>query len=164
MSQANYSATNVLELVHDDLCGPISPRTAAGKRYFFLLVDDYSRIMWVYFLKSNEALNAFKKFCALVETGPEKKVMVFRTNMCGVFISNDFKSYCEEAGIIRHYTTPYTAQRNGIVKRRNRMIVKLAKSCLKKIQLSSFLGGSSQALGVSTEQTPNSSIFYNNAI
>lgn len=39
-SQTSYSAKGPLELVHGDICGPISPETAAGKRYFLLLVDD----------------------------------------------------------------------------------------------------------------------------
>ena len=82
--KANYSANKVLELVHGDLCGPISPETPGGNKFFFLLVDDYSRIMWVYFLKSkDEALNIFKNFRAKVEDGPEKRVKVFRTDRGG---------------------------------------------------------------------------------
>ena len=42
-----YRAAKVLELVHADLCGPISPPTPAGKRYFLLMVDDKSRYMWL---------------------------------------------------------------------------------------------------------------------
>lgn len=77
-SQSNFSATRVLELVHGDLCGPISPDTAAGNKYFFLLVDDYSRYMWAYLLKSkDEALGAFMKFCAIVENKPGMKVQAF---------------------------------------------------------------------------------------
>lgn len=73
-SQSNYVAKKVLELVHGDLCGPIFPATSAGNMYFFLLVDDYSRVMWVYLLRSkDEALEAFKKFRAQLENGSEKK-------------------------------------------------------------------------------------------
>ena len=49
-SQSSYCAERVLELVHGDLWGPISLETAIGNMYFFLLVDDYSRAMWVYLL------------------------------------------------------------------------------------------------------------------
>ena len=42
---AKFRATEKLELVHGDLCGPISPPTPGGKRYFLLLVDDHSRYM-----------------------------------------------------------------------------------------------------------------------
>ena len=58
----------MLELIHGDLCGPITPSTPGGNKYFLLLVDDYSRMMWVYMIKTKEeALTAFKKFRAAVE-------------------------------------------------------------------------------------------------
>jgi hypothetical protein len=44
--QAQWRAEHVLELVHGDLCGPISPATPSGSTYFLLLVDDKS-LMWV---------------------------------------------------------------------------------------------------------------------
>jgi hypothetical protein len=49
-----------LELVHGDLCGPITPVTTTGKKYVFLLVDDVSRYMWLTLLGTkDEAANAF---------------------------------------------------------------------------------------------------------
>ena len=44
---AKYRAQEVLQLVHGDLCGPITPTTHGGRRYFLLLVDDCSRYMWL---------------------------------------------------------------------------------------------------------------------
>jgi hypothetical protein len=44
---ASYRATEVHELVHGDLCGPIKPATHGGRRYFLLLMDDYSWYMWL---------------------------------------------------------------------------------------------------------------------
>lgn len=44
-SQSNFTAKKVSELVHGDICGPISPPTSAGNRYFLLLIDDFSRVM-----------------------------------------------------------------------------------------------------------------------
>lgn len=119
-SQANYSSKEVLELVHGDLCGPITPATPAGNKYFFLLVDDYSRVMWVYLLKNkDDALEAFKKFRAQVENSPERKIKTLRTDRGGEFCSKSFTSYCEGAGITRHFTAPYSPQQNGVVERRN---------------------------------------------
>lgn len=61
--------------------GLFHPPKAGGNKYLFLLVDDYSRKMWVYFLKNkDETFNAFKKFLALVENGSERKVKVFRND------------------------------------------------------------------------------------
>lgn len=117
-SRANFSAKKKLELVHGDLCGPITPETMSGNKYVLLLVDDFSRVMWVYFLKAkSEAFAAFKKFRALVEDGPDQRVKTFRTDRGGEFMSTEFNNYCEEMGITRHYTTPYTPQQNGMVER-----------------------------------------------
>ena len=69
-SQSNYVSSKVLDLVHGDICGPISPPTPSGKRYFLLLVDDFSCVMWAYFLSTKD--DAFKIFKALVENGSEK--------------------------------------------------------------------------------------------
>lgn len=52
-----WRASKCLELIHDDLCGPMNTESFSGNRYFFLLTDDFSRMSWVYFLKNkSEAL------------------------------------------------------------------------------------------------------------
>ena len=62
-SRRKYRAKDALELVHDDLCGPITPATNDGRWYFLLLVDDYSHYMWLQLLTSkDEAVMAIKKF------------------------------------------------------------------------------------------------------
>lgn len=66
--QAQFHTTQPLELIHGDLCGPISPKTNVGNKYFFLFVDDFTRMMWLYMIKGkDEALSIFKKFRSLVE-------------------------------------------------------------------------------------------------
>ncbi|GJT42791.1 zinc finger, CCHC-type containing protein [Tanacetum coccineum] len=56
------SSKNPLDLVYGDLCGPISPATHSGKKFIFLLVDDYTRFMWAYFLTSkDQAFSTFMK-------------------------------------------------------------------------------------------------------
>ena len=45
---AKYHAVDALELVHNDLYGPIMPATNGGRRYFLLLVDDCNRYMWLH--------------------------------------------------------------------------------------------------------------------
>lgn len=141
-SQATYSANRVLEIVHGDLCGPISPATTAGNKYLFLLVDDYSRVMWGYLLKNkDESFEAFKRFRAQVENGKNRKVGIFRTDRGGEFTSKQFISYCEEAGITRQFTAPYSPQQNGVVERRNRTVIEMARSFLKEKQLPLTLWG-----------------------
>lgn len=119
-SQSKFAAKERLELIHGYICGPISPPTPAGNRYFLLLVDDFSRKMWVFMLKQkSDALAAFKKFKTLVENETKATITVFRTDRGGEFTSNEFQSFCDEAGIQSHLTAPYSPQQNGVVERRN---------------------------------------------
>jgi hypothetical protein len=61
--QAEYMADVPLELVHGDLCGPITPATTSGSHYFILLVDDNSRFMWLRTLRSkDQAADAIKLY------------------------------------------------------------------------------------------------------
>ncbi|KAL8112465.1 hypothetical protein AgCh_019970 [Apium graveolens] len=134
--QVIYSAKEALEIIHGDLCGPITPPTVTGNKYFLLCVDDYTRVMWVYFLKSkDEAFEAFKRFKAKVEKGTEAKIKTFRTDRGYEFTSKYFNAYCEEAGITRQLTAPYSPQQNGVVERRNRTVVEMARSFLKEKSL-----------------------------
>ena len=134
--QAKFLSTRPLELIHGDLCGPINPITPGGNRYIFLLVDDYSRFMWFYLLKNkSDAFEAFKKFRVLVEKNSEKGITTFRTDRGGEFLSKEFLQYCEEAGITRQFTAPYSPQQNGVVERRNRTMIEMARSLLKERNL-----------------------------
>ena len=48
----------ILELIHSDICGPISPTSNSGMRYILCFIDDYSRKAWVYLLeKKSEAFS-----------------------------------------------------------------------------------------------------------
>lgn len=111
----NFIAKQVLELIHCDICGPITPETPAGNRYFLLFVDDCSRKMWVYMLKTKgEALGVFKGFKQMSENKTEKKIKILRSDRCGEFCLMEFTKFCEQTGIVRHYTAPYTPQQNGV--------------------------------------------------
>lgn len=71
----------------------------------------------------DETYEAFKKFKAMVETEREEKIKVFRSDRGCEFMSNFFLNYCEDVGITRHFTSPYSPQQNGVVERRNRTVV-----------------------------------------
>lgn len=61
--QAKQGAEGRLDLVHGDMCGPISPATPGGKQYVLLLVDDHSRYMWAALLAAkSDTLAALKLF------------------------------------------------------------------------------------------------------
>src|ERR1044071_860365 len=127
-----WRASEVLGLLHADLCGPMQTESMGGSRYFLLITDDQSRMSWVYFLKAkSEAFENFKKFKTLMGNQSGKKVKALRTDRGGEFLSKEFTEYCEEAGIKRELTAPYTPEQNGVAERKNRTVVEMARSMLK---------------------------------
>jgi hypothetical protein len=73
--QARYWMTRPLELVHGDLCSPITPATPSSKKYFLLLVDDMSCYMWLTLLNSkDEAITSIKRFKGVAELEANAKL------------------------------------------------------------------------------------------
>jgi hypothetical protein len=104
---SGYRAEHGLDLVHTDLCGPITPASPGGKQYFLLVVDDHNRYMWLELLKTkDEAFQRFKKIQAMAEAEKNCKLRAFRSDRGGEFNSTEFREYCEENGIKHHTTAP----------------------------------------------------------
>ena len=138
----SYRASKALELVHGDLCGPITPSTSAGNRYILVLIDDFSRYMWIALLKEkSEAFTKFKTFKSLVEQETKMQIQTFRTDRRGEFVSREFNTYCSESGIRRHLTAPYSPQQNGVVERRNRTMMEMTRSIMKHMSVPNYLWG-----------------------
>jgi hypothetical protein len=80
-TEANYHARECLDLIHDDLCGPISPPMHSDKRYFLLLVDDKTRYMWLVFLsRKDEAPAAIRRWQASMEVETDLRLRVLHTD------------------------------------------------------------------------------------
>ena len=108
-SIASYRASRPFKLVRGYICGPISLATLGGIKYFLLLVDDYSRLMWVAMIKNkSEAFQAFVKFKNLAEAEQGMKIGCLRTDQGGEFTSSIFSNFCSEHGIKRQFSAPYS--------------------------------------------------------
>ncbi|KAL3680458.1 hypothetical protein R1sor_023414 [Riccia sorocarpa] len=97
--------------------------TAVGKR-----AED-ARL--VYFLKSkDEALMAFRVYKAEAEKHTGKEIKILRSDGSGEYLGHEFIGFCQENGIRRQVTTPYTPQLNGVAERKNRTICEAARTML----------------------------------
>nr|GEZ26437.1 zinc finger, CCHC-type [Tanacetum cinerariifolium] len=134
--KAKGRSTSPLDLIYGDLCGPITPPTPSGKRYIFLLVDDYSRYMWAYFLRTkDQAFDTFKEFKKTIENKLRTTLKMFRMDHGGEFNLSEFTQYCKENGIARQLTAPYSPQQNGVVERRNRTIMSTTRCMMKATEM-----------------------------
>ena len=72
----------------------------------------------------------FKEFKSFIENHTEKKMKTFRSGNGREFTSEDSKKLCRDSGIKRELTTPYNPQQNGVVERKNRMIMQAIRAML----------------------------------
>ena len=123
----------VLELVHFDLCGPMSVPSIGGFLYYLIFVDDFSRKTWIYFLKckeSEEILSKFKEFKTVTENCFSKNIKILRKNNGNEYTCKIFKEFCKLIGIKREFTVPYNPQQNGVAERKNITIVEAAQTMI----------------------------------
>ncbi|GJR63814.1 putative RNA-directed DNA polymerase [Tanacetum coccineum] len=140
-SRSPFRLENMLDLVHSDVCGPMKTKTLGGCSYFVTFIDDHSRKVWVYTLKTKDhVFDVFKHFHALVERQTRKKLKCIRTNNGGEYIG-PFDAYCREHRIQHQKTSPKTPQLNGLAERMNKTLVERVRCLLSHAGLpASFRG------------------------
>ncbi|KAI3770624.1 hypothetical protein L6452_01764 [Arctium lappa] len=123
--------SSCLQLLHMDLFGPTNVMSIGKKSYCLVIVDDYSRFTWVYFLRTkDETSGLIKSFILRIENQTNQKVKVIRSDNGTKFTNFDLNTFCEEKGIERQYSAPRTPQQNGVAERRNRTLIEAARSLL----------------------------------
>ena len=124
-------AEHILGLVHSDVCGKLSPSSAGGAEYFVTFVDDKSRYVWAYMLKSkNEVFTKFRIWKAMVERSTGRKLKVLRSDNGGEYTSGEFDQYLKSEGIRHELTVPKSPQQNGVAERLNRTLIEMTRSML----------------------------------
>lgn len=78
----------------------------------------------------SETFENFKKYKSSVESQCGCRIKTLRTDRGGEFMSNEFNTFCEENGIQRDLTAPYTPEQNGVAERKNRTVVEMGKSMM----------------------------------
>ncbi|GKC09533.1 retrovirus-related pol polyprotein from transposon TNT 1-94 [Tanacetum coccineum] len=101
-----------LYLLHMDLYGPMHVASVNGKKYILVIIDDYSRFTWVK--------------CLRTYNGTE-------------FVNQNLYEYYKKVGISHETSVARSPQQNGVFERRNRMLIKVARTMLIYAKASLFL-------------------------
>nr|GEY55777.1 retrovirus-related Pol polyprotein from transposon TNT 1-94 [Tanacetum cinerariifolium] len=120
-----------LLLLHMDLCGPMRVTSINGKWYVLVIVDDYSRYTSVYFLRTkDETPEVIKNFLKKIYVRLQAPVIIVHTDNGTEFKNHVLKEYFDSVGITHETSSAKTPQQNGVVERRNRMLVEAARTML----------------------------------
>uniref|UniRef100_A0A5K0ZQ04 Integrase catalytic domain-containing protein n=1 Tax=Nymphaea colorata TaxID=210225 RepID=A0A5K0ZQ04_9MAGN len=135
-------ATDLLEIIHTDICGHFRVQTHSGKLYFITFIDDFSRFGYIYLIKyKSEALEKFKEYKYEVERQLGKNIKVIRSDRGGEYTSNEFLEHCKDLEINSQRTMPRIPQQNGVAERCNRTLLNMVRSMLAGAQLPKVFWG-----------------------
>ena len=145
-------ATDILELIHTDICGPFPTASWNGQQYFITFTDDYSRYGYLYLIhEKSQALDVFKAYKAEVENQLNKTIKAVRSDRGGEYYGRfdgsgeqrpgPFAKFLEECGIVPQYTMPGSPSMNGVAERRNRTLKEMVRSMISHTTLPNSLWG-----------------------
>ncbi|GJZ52889.1 retrovirus-related pol polyprotein from transposon TNT 1-94 [Tanacetum coccineum] len=120
-----------LYLFHMDLCGPMRVTSVNGKKYILVIVNDYTRFTWVKCLRSkDEAPDFIIKFLKMIQVWLKVSVRRIRTDNGTEFVNQTLHKYYEKVDISHETYVARSPQQNGVVERRNRMLIEAARTML----------------------------------
>ncbi|KAL8126904.1 hypothetical protein AgCh_013995 [Apium graveolens] len=128
-----------LQLLHMDLFGLVNILSISKKSYCLVIVDDFSKFSWTYFLKSkDEASEIIINHIRQVNNHPNFKVRRIRSDNGTEFKNYVMRLFCEENGIMHEFSAARTPQQNGVVERKNRSLIEVARTMLEESKLTIY--------------------------
>lgn len=120
-----------LNIVHYDVWGSSLTVSLFGFHYFVTFVDDYSRTMWVYLLKTkSDVLSIVKSFVYMVTTQFDAKIHTFRSDNGGEYLSGGLSSIFYEFEMIHRTTCRGTSEQNSVAERKNRHLLEVTRALM----------------------------------
>jgi transposase InsO family protein len=126
-----------LELLHMDLFDPIAYISIGGSKYCLVIVDDYSRFTWVFFLQEkSQTQETLKKFLRWAQNEFVLRIKKIRSDNGMEFNNSQIEGFLEEEGIKNEFSSLYTPQQNSVVERKNRTLLDMARTMLEEYKTS----------------------------
>jgi transposase InsO family protein len=85
-------ASTPLDLVHMDVAGPMETAAIGGYKYYVVIVDDYTRVVWVAGMANkSDTFEKFREYQAKCENSMERKIRGVMSDNGGEFLSKESK-------------------------------------------------------------------------
>ena len=97
-----------LDLVHNDVCGPMPTSSLGGSIYFVTFIDDATWKFWIYSMKfKDETFSSFKMFLSSIEIQFGRKLKALHSKNGGKYIAREFANLWGQGKIKREFLAPY---------------------------------------------------------
>jgi transposase InsO family protein len=120
-----------LELLHMDLFGPIAYISIDGSKYCLVIVDDFSRFTWVFFLQEkSQTQETLKGFLIRAQNEFGLRIKKIWSVNGTEFKNSQIEGFLEDEGNKHEFSSPYTPQQNGVVERKNKTLLDMGRTML----------------------------------
>lgn len=122
-------ARTAFALIHADTWGPYKVCTRSKYKYFLTLVDDHSRMTWLFLMVAkSDYMKTIEMFCNFVSTQFNEVVKTLRTDNAPEFADVNCKNFYHTRGIVHQTSCVHRPQQNARVERRHRQILEIARA------------------------------------
>jgi hypothetical protein len=131
------NTSKAFELLHIDLFGLTQYTSIGGNKYDFVIVDDYTRYTWVFFLlDKSDVFATFKSFIKGIHNEFKITIKRVRSDNGSEFKITRMDELCDDFGIRHQFSAKYTPQSNGLIERKNRTLIDMTRSMLSEYNVS----------------------------
>jgi transposase InsO family protein len=111
--------------------GSVFAFAPTGSKYCLVIVDDYYRFTWVFFLQEkSQTQDIWKGFLREAQNEFGLRIKKIRSDNGTEFKNSQIEGFLEDEGIKHEFSSPYTPQQNGVVERKNRTLLDMARTML----------------------------------
>jgi len=130
------TARAILDLIHTDICGPISPKGKNGEKYCQFLTDDYTGEMWASSMKlRSEAGKCTKNMVLNAQKMASKHVKAVRMDGAKELTLGDTKKFLDANWSLLEEVPPYSLESNGRDERLNRTVFEKGRTILSDLHM-----------------------------
>ena len=131
------STKQPLELIHMDLFGPVAYLSIGGNKHGLVIVDDFTRFTWVFFMYDKaQVQDKVKTFIRRAQREFGFQIKKVRSDNGTEFKNTQVEEFLDDEGIKHEFSVPYTPQQNGVVERKNRTLIDMARTMLDEYKTS----------------------------
>ena len=124
----NNMSKEPFDLIHIDTWGPFSVESVEDYKYFLTIVDDHTRVTWIYMMKYKSDVSVIlPSFVKLVRTQYKANIKMIHSDNAQELA---FSNLIRENGIMHQFSCAYTPQQNSVVERKHQHLLNVARALM----------------------------------
>ena len=117
---SNKRSSHPFHLIHSDIWGPSTIPNVSRARWFVSLIDDCTRVTWIFLLKQKSDVSiVIPNFQSMVQNQFGVQIKSFRTDKARDYFNQILSPYFQSRGILHDSSCVNTPQQNGVAERKN---------------------------------------------